>query len=179
MKNVMFVLVIFSFFFVSCSTKTLVPNYIFSKGIAEKFKLVNQDMTLIQFFSDTTEDIILKPFLEPNFSGKIQKDGGVALFKASSVELIIPKGTPGKLSKKNNTKKGYVDSFEINFDKDSLSHTLKFNINENGDFMIVDSLVTYGKNKYLIEGGKYLYFYNVYIEAQKSQKKIKGHKLKT
>jgi hypothetical protein len=175
MRNLIFFTVAVSFLLFSCSTNKLVPNSIFSQEIAESFSLVKKDMTEIQFFSDTSENLILKPLMEGQKKSFIQPDGGVILEQEGSLEIVIPKGTPGKLIARN---KGRLDFLDISFDIQNPNHTLRFYLDTEGGFSLTEKEIIYGTKKYTVNGGKLLYFYHVYLEGQKSQKKLTGYKVK-
>lgn len=171
------------FIFSSCgSSKVFVPSSYVSKEKITFFGIKNEMLKKSQFFSDTAQEIVLKPITPEKGSALLLEDGTINLAKYSQDSVKILPKTPG-----------VVKEIMQGSNKETL---LKVSFDDSGNFLVFgpdgteegiftlyvkdDNRVKYGNLEYEVVsgGGAILYFASFYMEKQALAKVLQGKKIK-
>lgn len=188
MKNLFFlIIVVFSLF--SCSTSKLAQKEKlvgqFSESLMREFSL-GSEIKNRQFLTDTAQELVLAPVVDIVRTSSLKDDGATLLVSEPVTKIVFPAGTYGTVKevlvdKKTKT----ITGLNVSFDKKEPDKFLTFGPanDEAGTYILYanrDNTITYGKQKYVIEEGKNLTLFLVYLyaEGQESTYTVKGVKVK-
>lgn len=183
MKYVVFSLFLGLFFLTSCgSSKVFVPSSYVSKEKIDFFGIKAEMLKKSQFFSDTAQEIVLKPVTPEKGSALLLEDGTINLQKTSADSVKILPKTPG-LVKEIIQGSNKETLLKISFDDSGNFLLFGPDNSEEGVFTLYtkeNNRIKYGNLEYEVASGEgaILYFASFYMEKQALAKVLQGKKIK-
>lgn len=182
MKHLFFFLVL-GIIFSSCgSSKVFVPSSYVSKEKITFFGIKNEMLKRSQFFSDTAQEIVLKPIAPEKGSALLLEDGTINLEKYSQDSVKILPKTPGVIKEiLQGTNKETL--LKVAFDDSGSFLLFGPDESEEGVFTLYtkdQNRIRYGNLEYEVVAGEgaILYFASFYMEKEALAKVLKGKTIK-
>ncbi len=182
MRSLLFFIAL-GFIFSSCgSSKVFVPSSYVSKEKIDFFGIKAEMLKKSQFFSDTAQEIVLKPITPEKGSALLLEDGTVNLQKTSQDSVKILPKTPGVVKEilQDSNKETLL---KVSFDDSGNYLMFGPDESEEGVFVLYtkdNNRIKYGNLEYEVASGEgaILYFASFYMEKQALAKVLQGKKIK-